>query len=289
MAESARKDRRFSSPGLDDLSSHPVPDSPPDGVDLIRYVEYREGSVDRVAGTVIEERPVCIFVNGRELATLLCTPRDLEELAIGFAFSEGIIERFEDIEVMTVSAGLTCVDLWLGDRDFEPSNRRIITSGCSGGVTFDDAETLLARYEPLDSGMKIAPSQISRLMREVLRSADLYNTARGVHTSALSDGDSLVLTAQDIGRHNTIDRLAGRALREGVSTDGAILLTSGRISSEMLAKAARMRVPVAISRTSPTSLSVELAAAWNVTLIGYARGANFRVYSAPERIDFESG
>ncbi|MFH1105043.1 MAG: formate dehydrogenase accessory sulfurtransferase FdhD, partial [Actinomycetota bacterium] len=76
------------------------------------------------------------------------------------------------------------------------------------------------------------------------------------------------------------------ALREGVSTEGAILLTSGRISSEMLAKAARMRAPVAISRTSPTGLSVELATAWNITLIGYARGTGFRVYSAPERIDF---
>ncbi|MCJ7725464.1 MAG: formate dehydrogenase accessory sulfurtransferase FdhD [Acidimicrobiia bacterium] len=266
-----------------------MPESRPDGVGRVEYVDYRDGSVHPVSGVVIQERPVCIFVNGRELATLLCTPRDLEDLAIGFAFSEGVVDRFEDIEVMSVSAGLTCVDLWLGDRDFEPSNRRIITSGCGGGITFEDTETLLARCEPLEPGVRIAPSEISRLMGEVLRSADLYNTARGVHTSALSDGDSLVLVAQDIGRHNTIDRLAGRALRDGVATEGKTMLTSGRISSEMLVKAARMRTPVVISRTSPTSLSVELAAAWNVTLIGYARGANFRVYSAPERIDFESG
>lgn len=264
-------------------------ESPPDGVGPIRYLEYRDGSADQVSGAVIEERPVCIFVNGEELATLLCTPTDLEDLAVGFVFSEGIIDGIDDIEVMSVSAGLTCVDLWLGDRDLEPPTRRIITSGCGGGVTFDDTETMLARCEPLGPGVTVAPSQISRLMWEVLRSADLYNTARGVHTSALSDGESVVLVAQDIGRHNTIDRLAGRALRGGVSTEGAILLTSGRISSEMLTKAARMRAPVAISRTSPTSLSVELATAWNITLIGYARGTNFRVYSAPERVDFAAG
>jgi FdhD protein len=93
------------------------------------------------------------------------------------------------------------------------------------------------------------------------------------------------LVAEDVGRHNTIDRLAGRALRDGLDTEGMILLTSGRITSEMLAKAARMRIPVAISRTSPSSLSVELATAWNITLVGYARGTGFRVYAAPERIE----
>jgi FdhD protein len=264
-----------------------MPPTPPDRDGSIRYLEYRDGSVGQVSGAVIDERPVCIFVNGRELATLLCTPSDLEDLAVGFAFTEGLIDGIDDIEVMSVSAGLTCVDLWLRDRVFEPPTRRIITSGCGGGVTFDDTVALLARHERLGPGVTVAPSQISRLMREVLRSEDPHHTARGVHTSALSDGESVVLVAQDVGRHSTIDRLAGRALREGVPTEGAILLTSGRISSEMLAKAARMRVPVTISRTSPTSLALELAAAWNITLIGYARGSGFRVYSAPERVDFD--
>ena len=266
-----------------------MPESPPEGAGPIRYVEYSDGSAGRVSGAIIEERPVCIFVNGEELATLLCTPTGLEDLAVGFLFSEGIIDGIDGIEAMSVSAGLTCVDLWLRDRDLEPPTRRIITSGCGGGITFDDTETILARHEPLGPGVTLAPSQISHLMREVLRSADLYNVARGAHTSALSDGESVVFVAQDIGRHNTIDRLAGRALLERVSTEGAILLTSGRISSEMLTKAARMRAPVAISRTSPTSFSVELATAWNITLIGYARGTNFRVYSAPERVDLAAG
>ena len=260
-----------------------------DGAGPIQYLDYHDGSIDQVSGAVVEERPVCIFVDGRELATLLCTPSDLEDLAVGFAFSEGIIDDLDDIEVMSVSSGLTCVDLWLRDRDFEMPTRRIITSGCGGGVTFDDAESLLARHEPLGPGVTVAPSQVSRLMREVLRSTDRDDTVRGVHTSALSHGGPPVLVVQDVGRHNTIDRLAGRALRQDVRTEGAILLTSGRISSEMLGKAARMRVPVVISRTSPTNLAVDLATAWSLTLVGYARGARFRVYSAPERIDFAAG
>jgi FdhD protein len=92
------------------------------------------------------------------------------------------------------------------------------------------------------------------------------------------------LVAQDVGRHNTIDRLWGQALQQNIPTEGRILLASGRISSEMLNKAAKMGVPVVISRTSPTSLSIELGRAWNITLVGYARGNTFRVYTAPQRV-----
>jgi FdhD protein len=121
-------------------------------------------------------------------------------------------------------------------------------------------------------------------MKKLHLSAELYNEVRGVHTSALSDGRELLLVAQDVGRHNTIDRLWGQALQQDLPTAGRILLASGRISSEMLNKAAKMGIPLIISRTSPTSLSVELGRAWNITVIGYARGNTFRVYSAPERV-----
>lgn len=252
-----------------------------------RFLEYRDGAVAETSGPVVAEQPVCVFVNGEELATLLCTPQDLEDLAVGFAFSEGVIDGRDDIEVLTVSAGLTCVDLWLRDREFAPPTRRIITSGCGGGVTFDDTATLLARHEPLEAGTTVAPATISDLMQQLLRPGGRDGSGRGMHTSALADSSGLLVVARDVGRHNTIDRLAGRAVREGIPTAGLILLSSGRISSEMLAKAARMRVPVVVSRTAPTGLAVELARAWNLTVVGYARGRGFRVYSAPERVRFD--
>ena len=123
------------------------------------------------------------------------------------------------------------------------------------------------------------------MIKKLHLAAELYNEVRGVHTSALSDGQELLLVSQDVGRHNTIDRLWGQALKQSIPTEGKILLTSGRISSEMLNKSAKMGVPVAITRTSPTSLSVELARAWNITLIGYARAKRFRVYSIPKRVN----
>jgi len=252
-----------------------------DGVYPTTYSLYNAGDVHQVADAVIEEGLVCIYVNGQELATFMCTPHQLEALALGFMRSEGFIHTVDDIEVLTLSESGTCVDIWLRDVSCTPPSRRIITSGCGGGVTFDD---LSGRHTPLNTQRVITPEQVVILMKKLHLAAELYNEVRGVHTSALSDGRELLLVAQDVGRHNTIDRLWGQALQQGIPTEGKILLTSGRISSEMLNKAAKMGVPVAISRTSPTSLSVELAQAWNITLIGYARGQSFRVYAAPGRV-----
>lgn len=253
-----------------------------EGIYAASYVSVSGARAEVVDGGVIEEAMVCISLNGRELATFMCSPVELEDLALGFLRSEGLIARLDDVDLITVSRGNTCVDVWLRDRSVEPPTRAIVTSGCGGGITFDD---LSGRHVPLNGAVSVAPHQITRLMHDLMRAGELYNEVRGVHTSALSDGRRLLLVAQDVGRHNTVDRLWGKALRTGVATDERILLASGRISSEMLNKAAKMGVPLIISRTSPTSLSVELARAWNITVVGYARGNQCRIYSAPERVN----
>ena len=247
----------------------------------ITYLLYSGGTERLIDDAVIEEGLVCIHVNGEELATFMCTPRDLDELALGFLRAEGIIQSLDDVRVLTISARETCVDVWLRDLRFRPPERRIITSGCGGGITFDD---LTRRHPPLNSHVSFRAEQIVAMMQALIEAAELYKKARGVHTSALSDGERLLLVAEDVGRHNTIDRLWGKALKTGLETEGRLLLTTGRISSEMLNKAAKMGVPVVASRTSPTSLSVELGRAWNITILGYVRRPQFRVYTAPERI-----
>lgn len=251
------------------------------GIHPTTYILFRDDEPGWEEKAVIEEGLVCIYVNGAELATFMCTPHHLEELALGFLRSEGFIQSPDDIRLLKISAAEHCVDIWLHDTDFTPPTRRIITSGCGGGVTFDD---LSRRQESLDSTATVHPRQIRELMQKLHQASELYNEVRGVHTSALSDGRQLLLVAQDVGRHNTIDRLWGQAMQKGIATKDRILLASGRISSEMLNKAAKMQIPIVVSRTSPTSLSVELGRAWNVTIVGYARGRNFRVYSVPERI-----
>lgn len=260
-----------------------APEAPPSlapGTASAGYVAWDQGVSRQVDGCVIDEGQACIYVNGVELATLMCSPVHVEDLAIGFLRLEGFIREIADIRHMTMSEGGRCADIWLR-HEITPPARRIITAGCGGGLTFDD---LAASREPLASARTVTHEQVTHGMRQLQHSGELYRLARGVHTASLSDGDRPVFVAQDIGRHNTLDRLCGRALAAGYDTRDHILFASGRISSEMLGKAWRMGVPIVVSRTSPTSLSVKLARAWNITVVGYCRGRQFRVYSAPERI-----
>jgi FdhD protein len=122
------------------------------------------------------------------------------------------------------------------------------------------------------------------MVEKLFESQELYRDTGGVHTSALSDGNRIVFAADDIGRHNTLDKIAGMCLMQNVWPENRILITTGRISSEMLQKAAQLNAPILISRTSPSSLSIEMAQRYGITLIGYARKHRFNVYSNGQRI-----
>lgn len=246
------------------------------------YLHWEGDAVHAVEdAAVVEEGMVRIHVNGQELATFMCTPCDLDLLALGFLRSEGIISGLEDVRLIVPCPTRTCVDVWLARGDAQLPTRPILTSGCGGGVTFDD---LTQRVPPLESARQATPQQIVQGMRQLLASATIYRLTRGVHSAALSDGERLILVAQDVGRHNTLDRLWGACLAQGIDPANHLVLTTGRVSSEMLNKAAKMRVPVVASRTSPTSLSVRLAEEWDIALVGYVRGGSLRVYAGHWRL-----
>ena len=246
------------------------------------YIRFESGHLQPETGSVVSEALVRLHINGQELATFMCSPHELDVLALGFLANEGIIDCRADVRLVKVCPSLACVEVWLRDANRELPAHGVITSGCGGGVTFAD---LTAGIEPLVSELRVTPRQIGRLFGAL----QVGQETRGVHTAALSDGETLLFVAEDVGRHNTIDRLRGRSLLEEVATEERILLTTGRISSEMLNKAARMRIPVVASRTSPTGLSVALAQAWNITLIGYARRDSLNVYAGRARIAEEDG
>jgi FdhD protein len=252
------------------------------GAVSVQWLELREGrqgwkSVD---SEVIEEAMVSIFVNGQELASILCTPRDQDVLALGLLWNEGIISSLDEVEHVDFGRDGCCVDVWL-THGFTRPERRILTSGCGGGITFDDPSLGI---HPLNTGRRIKPEALFPLFTRLNSPDSLYARARGVHTAALSDGEDLLVVAEDIGRHNTLDRLLGLSLIGGIDTAGLILLATGRVSSEMLRKGARMGCPIIASRNSPTSMSVTLAEAWNITLIGYVRQHTMRVYTHPHRL-----
>jgi FdhD protein len=210
----------------------------------------------------------------------MCTPVDLEAMAVGFLFNEGLIQSRSEIADVRLCETGDNVDVWLHHSLEKPENWRR-TSGCTGGITSVQYEQ---QFTTASNGGVLPAERIGDLIAQLFESQDLYRTTGGVHTSAISDGEQIVLAADDIGRHNTLDKLAGRLLVEDIELPRKIILTTGRISSEMLQKANRIGATVLISRTSPSSLSIELAQRFGITLIGYARRNRFNIYSHPERI-----
>ena len=249
-----------------------------DGTVRTEWHEYREGW-KHVKAEVIEEALIKIHVNGAELATIMATPHELDCFALGFLKNEGLIEAYEDVDHIHQSEN-NCVDVWLTHTIPKPE-RAILTSGCGRGITFQDPSMAL---QPLEDDGHIRPEELSTLFKQLHFPGSLYARSRGVHTAGLSNGEEVLAIAEDVGRHNTIDKLLGKCMLQNIETKGRILLATGRVSSEMLIKGVLMECPIIASRNSATSMSVEMAQASNITLIGYVKQNTMRVYTHPERL-----
>ncbi|MHB8919228.1 MAG: formate dehydrogenase accessory sulfurtransferase FdhD, partial [Desulfocucumaceae bacterium] len=202
-------------------------------------------------------------------------------LVLGFLYGEGIISGIGDVASMRLCEDQSLADVRLKNPQYKLPTQRTLTSGCGGGAVFK------TQGERIDSGLVAAPTEVLSLMKQFQEQMDLYRLSGGVHTSALSDTRSLLVVAEDIGRHNTLDKIQGECLAGGLSTRDRLLLTTGRVSSEMLLKAAKMQVPVVVSRHSPTGSAVSLARDLGIALVGHARGNRLSVYSHPERLGVE--
>lgn len=247
-----------------------------------QWHEFKKEDWFEQDGEIIEEALISIYINGGELATIMATPKEQDLLALGFLKNEGLLQSLEEIEILHISEAGCCVDIWL-DRPFEKPERTIITSGCGGGVTFTDPEVGL---EPLHSEITLEPEVLRQAFWKLQPPNSLYARSRGVHAAGLLDPqtEELIAIIEDVGRHNTIDKLTGCCLKYGYETRDRVLLVTGRISSEMMRKTATMGCPIVASRTSPTSLSVEMAQVWNITLVGYVRQGSMRIYNHSNRL-----
>jgi len=252
----------------------------------IHYYQIGAQKNEQIDGYTIVETPVSLTLNGEVWTTFMCTPIHLEALMVGFLFNEGVIDGMDEVADVRICEHGDNVDVWLR-HDAPKPDSWTRTSGCTGGVT---AVASIQKPEPvsISSEVSLHPGQINNLVEMLFESQELYRDTGGVHTSALSDGDRVILSAEDIGRHNTLDKIAGQCLMGDMWPEKRILITTGRISSEMLQKGVRMGAKVVASRTSPSSMSIELAEAWGITLIGYARRNRFNLYASVERILLET-
>ena len=247
--------------------------------------QHIEEKVDQVAAEI----GFTLNINGKQVVTLLCTPAELDAMAIGFLLSEGILhDRKSLLEVLVDEKNYTVsVTLAKLPDDIDSTfHKKTITSGCGRGITFTDTANL-KNLPPGKTQIKIALEEIPSLLREFRSLSELFMKTGGVHSAALADRKGIHLYAEDIGRHNAVDKLIGKAFLAGIPVEDKILISSGRISGEIMTKVIRNRIPIMISRTAPTCMSITYAEDHGVTLIGFARGDRMNIYTHPQRVVFE--
>ncbi len=244
-----------------------------------------EGVIDEVAS----ELPVKLILNNEPLVTLLCTPTELEEMAMGFLLSEGLLHDTSAIKKLEVIEKDATVRIELSDLpvDWEKIfEKRTISSGCGKGITFTNYR-MHADHRIDFTGQLMSLDDIKELLKTFRNISSLYLETGGVHSAALSDGKNILFFSEDIGRHNAVDKLIGKAFLRSVPLEDKILLTSGRVTSEIMTKAGRNRFPILISRAAPSCMAISYAEDMGITLVGFARGDRMNIYTWPKRIRME--
>ena len=254
----------------------------------MRILRIAGGKMTNVQDVIVRESPVTIFLNDVELVTLMCSPTHLDELAVGFLFTEGVISGRQDIKSVIADEDEGVV--WMVTNGRKRSirdllSRRLITTGCGRGLSFHDSSE--GKKLSVHSRLRVSPGQLMALMKEFQSRSDLYRLTGGVHSAAVCDRTRVLALREDIGRHSAVDKVLGHCVLNGLRTDDTILVSSGRISSEMVIKAARANIPMIASKSAPTHLGITLAKEFGITLAGFVRGSRMNVYSNRGRVSGE--
>ena len=257
-----------------------------DKTEALEVIRVKEGEIDPFEDQLAVEYPVTIFFNDQELVTLLCTPTYLEELAIGFLNSEGMIREYDDIDSVRLDSekGLIYVTTKkkkaLTEKLFA---KRTITSGCGKGTIFYNVLDSM-RAHKIERPLDITSAQVVDLMISLQQNSMMFKETGGNHASALCDSAGMIVYHEDIGRHNAVDKIVGHCVKNNIDIENKVLVTSGRVSSEILLKVAKLDIPMIISKSAPTTLSVRLARELGITLVGFVRGRRFNIYANGWRI-----
>jgi FdhD protein len=249
-----------------------------------RYSCIREDTGKFTAGTheVVEEVPITLNVNGRHAMTAMTSPDRLEDFIVGYLYTEQIVKGVDEIDSIRVEKDTVSV---LTKNPFKLLGpKKIILSGCGGSSSFIDEKKL----PRINSTLVVPPGAIMDAVKRTLTS-ELHRMTGGIHVVALVLRDGTLHTAEDIGRHNALDRVVGYALRNGIDLSQTFTVSSGRISSEMVRKCLIANIPIIVSRGATTSLAVEVARKTGLTVIGFARGGTMNIYANPERIEGAPG
>ena len=250
---------------------------------IVRISEEGENDTEDV---IVREYSLTIILNNQELATLLCSPTNLEYLAIGFLSSEGLLKSRDEIKKIVLDTKRGAVRVateGAGELAQDVSFRGLITSGSGKGLQPCSAIAGTNRAK-IKSQTKVSAPEVFALVNEFVQHSQVFKATGGVHSAALCHTKGILVFSEDIGRHNAIDKIFGECILRDIPTDDHMIITSGRISSEILLKVARGNFPILISKAAPTNLGVRLADELGITLIAFVRGKKMNIYTNRWRV-----
>ncbi|HHY41104.1 MAG TPA: formate dehydrogenase accessory sulfurtransferase FdhD [Syntrophaceticus sp.] len=251
-------------------------------------IKIDEGRVRHEEDLVVRETTLTVYINSTEVATLVCSPRDQKYLAVGFLCAEGILKKRDDLISVDYDQEQGAVyvktrpDLPFAER--LTVKRRVTPSAGGSGTTV--AADGISLPSPVRSHLQVSAETALNLSNQLQERSQLFQRTGGVHNAALAKGEEILIFQEDIGRHNTLDKIHGQCFLEGISRDDKMIIYSGRISTEILLKVARMGVPVLISRSAPTDRALQIAEKLNITVLGFVRGKRLTIYAGQERVIF---
>lgn len=226
---------------------------------------------------VVIETPYALWVNGRQILSVMTSPNRLDDFIVGYLYTEGLIKKVDDIESLQIE-GQT-IRVLTAEKIYIRGNKKIVLSGCGG----DSSSFDLKKLPKINSGLILDPTWLHRVIKNILDS-ELHVRTGGIHVVGLISSTQIITKTEDIGRHNALDRVIGYALKTGVELNKTCVVISGRISSEMSRKCILAGIPVIASRGATTSLAIEMGDAKGLTIIGFVRGGKMNIYTAPERV-----
>ncbi|MBS4025874.1 MAG: formate dehydrogenase accessory sulfurtransferase FdhD [Clostridia bacterium] len=253
-------------------------------MDIIKKVEIRRiknDEVQYIEDFIVAEYPLTIFLNEIEIITLLATPKSLKELSVGFLISEGFIDNMDEIENIKFyeDKGLMYINT-INDKDLrlKLKGKRTITSGCGKGTSFYNVLDTFKEYK-IDDNFQISKDAIISIAKDFNGISETFQLTGGVHCVGICSKENIIWYEDDIGRHNALDKILGKCHIEGIDFKDKFIITTGRISSEILIKAAKRGISLVVSRSAPTEMSVALSKELGICLVGFVRGDKMNIYS----------
>lgn len=253
-----------------------------------KVLRYEKGAFIEREDRVVVEQPVTIKINDKEFITIVCSPEYIEEMAIGFLASERIIPNYKDIQEIRVDEKVGIVNI-KADKVYpffeQLQNKRFISSCCGmsrQGFVF--AHDAMIAKKMTETRVTLTPEDCFYLMDEMGKTAKMFKQTGGVHNAALCDAENILVSRMDIGRHNALDKIYGHCLMNDIDVKNKVIVFSGRISSEILLKVAKIGCEIVLSKSAPTELALTLAEELGITAVGFIRGESFNLYTHPQRI-----